>query len=123
MQTKALFIANRGSVHVDQSLCFIRTVTVQRKLSDVRADFFQIACVRFIKAVRCITVYIQHSDDVSFFYNRYYYLLPGIGTAGYVTGKQLYIRNNQRLRFLPCRAANSSAETNACTGDGTLKRC
>ena len=74
MQTKALFIANRGSVHVDQSLCFIRTVTVQRKLSDVRADFFQIACIRFIKAVRCITVYIQHSDDVSFFYNRYYYL-------------------------------------------------
>ena len=59
MQTKALFIANRGSVHVDQSLCFIRTVTVQRKLSDVRADFFQIACVRFIKAVRCITVYIS----------------------------------------------------------------
>ena len=67
--------------------------------------------------------YIQHSDDVSFFYNRYYYLRLGIGTAGYVTGKLLYIRNNQRPRFLPCRAANSSAETNACTGDGTLKRC
>ena len=71
---REIFIANRGSVHVDQSLCFIRTVTVQRKLSDVRADFFQIACIRFIKAVRCIAVYIQHSDDVSFFYNRYYYL-------------------------------------------------
>ena len=78
-KTKALFGANRASIYIKQRLCFIQSeplffcmIAARPQLSDVCANFFQIACVNRIETIQCITVYIQYSDYFSLPYHRHY---------------------------------------------------
>ena len=89
---------------------------------NIRANLFQIACVDSVEAIQCITVDIQHPDNFPLLEDWYYYFRFRVRTTGYVSGKLLYIRNNQCTGFFPSGSANSSAKADASAGNGALKR-